>query len=443
MKNNNFSKKTKIFIGPTEIAGNYRNLAGGFRQIGYHCDFFTYYSHPFEYGGESNPSWILKCIKFLFEIRARTDSQIIRAALVPLTLFFLIPWVAFAAWRYDVFIFGFGQTLIPKGYDLPLLRLLRKRVIINLAHGSEARPPYIDGAIKSMDGLSPDIDEVFALTKKRKNLVLRTEAYADVIIGSPFSTSQFASRPFINSFALGRPVISQAYNSYCGSNGIIDHCGNCDEVMILHAPSHPWLKGTASIEKAIENLKSKGHKIRYEVVVNRSNEDVLRLISQCDFVIDQLYSDITLSAFATEAALFAKPAVVGGYGLNRLPVFTEEHMLPPSQICHPDDLEDAIEELIVDPEKRDRMGKLAQKVINDNWNYVKVAEKYCRILDNIDIPKEWWINPKSVVYIEGCGQSVTDSGILVNQLLLKYGKKGLCLEHNSNLEEAFCKYYSS
>ena len=48
----------------------------------------------------------------------------------------------------------------------------------------------------------------------------------------------------------------------------------------------------------------KDGKIKFIEITGRPNQEVLELISTCDFVIDQLYSDMAMVGFATEAAFF-------------------------------------------------------------------------------------------------------------------------------------------
>ncbi len=117
----------------------------------------------------------------------------------------LIAWFIYCIFKYDVFIFGFGTSMLPYNLDLPLLKLLKKRVISNLAHGSEARPPYIDGFYQSKDGVAPSLKEIARFAASNRKTVLRHQTYASIVIGAPFSTSHFADRPFINHFALGIP----------------------------------------------------------------------------------------------------------------------------------------------------------------------------------------------------------------------------------------------
>jgi len=149
-------------------------------------------------------------------------------------------------------------------------------------------------------------------------------------------------------------------------------------------------------------------------------------------------SDHPMAGFAAEAATFGKPAVVGGYRLHEWKNYVPEEMLPPSQICHPDDLEAAIEQLIIDPQYRKRLGDRAR----DLFKLVvagKVAARYYQVIQG-DIPDAWWLDPREVIYLHGTG--ITEERIKLNirKLVETYGTKSLQLSHRPDLEAAFLKF---
>jgi hypothetical protein len=207
-------------------------------------------------------------------------------------------------------------------------------------------------------------------------------------------------------------------------------------VQILHSPTHPLAKGTPEIREAIHRVKERGYEVDYVEAVNLPNAEVLRKVAECDFVVDQIYSDTPLAGFATEAASLGKPAVVGGYGLDTLKHYVPEGMYAPSRTCHPTVLEDAIEELVRDPDARMRLGKAAGAFVRDQWNVVKVAQRYIRLLAR-DIPAEWWTDPESIRYVYGGGLSRETASEVVGGLVRTRGVRALHLSHRPALEKAF------
>jgi glycosyltransferase involved in cell wall biosynthesis len=428
----------KIFIGPIEIAGYYSNLEKGLKELGISCDHITYYDHRFGYNkGEAKVPLLIRITKF-FNNKKNADSSFISKVLIAFPgEFFSAAWAIYAIFKYDIFIFTFGRSLIRFNIDMYLLNILNKKVISNLSSGSEARPPYIDGGYQDINLSSYPNNIIVASAKKIKKIVVRHERLATYIVGHSLSTSHFSSNKFINSTILGIPfqidneiVVNKSNKSTIKANRFF---------RILHSPSNPKAKGTNIIKKAIENLLNKGYKIDLILIENKSNAEVIEEIKKCDFVVDQVYSDFPLAGFATEAAYFGKPAIVGGYGLEYLKSLTPAESWPPSKICHPDEIENMIEDLLLNNEELFSIGEAAQNFVRSKWNAIEVAKRYLRIIDD-DIPDNWWVDPKEVFYIEGAGQSLNVTKSNIQNIIKKNGIKGLQLRHNPKLEEAFLKF---
>lgn len=432
-------KGKKILVGPCEVAGYYRNLCEGFRQLGVPYDFITYQSHPSGYGGETRRPVLLRMARWFQSFHEKPSRSWITKVFGALPSKVLVCiWVAWAIYRYDVFIFGFGMSWFKNNRDLPILRALGKTVIANLAHGSEARPPYIDGFFQSKEGEITSADKLKALALRNKQCVVRHEKYCDVVIGAPFSTTQFASRRLLNTFALGIPFQSAEPLSDVSVRQQTK-VGGEHAVRILHAPSNPIAKGTSLIISAIENLKARGYRIDFVLIHGRPFKEVMEAVQHCDFVIDQLYCDTPMAGFATESAWFGKPAVVCGYGLDRLRLCVPNDMWPPSKTCLPNEVEQAIEFLIVNRDERMRLGIAAQMFVREKWSASEVAKKYLRIVEGT-ILDEWWINPHTVSYLEGAGQSVERTCKSIQLLLQQYGAESLQLSHRPELEQDFLSF---
>lgn len=432
-------KKTKILIAPIEIAGYYANLAKGFKELGVEHDFVVYTSHSFGYGGESKRPILLRVADWFNQLRNERSFFLIKAISIIPTRLLTYVWGMTALFRYDVFIFGFGESLFPNNIDLPILRFFGKKIISNLSHGSEARPPYIDGSYLSKEGDLSSISEIFSLVLRNKKILTKHLRYADLVIGAPYSTSQFANNTFINYLNIGIPI-TYNYSNNNNSTPLKSEFKSIEKtIRILHSPSNPVSKGTSQITKAIENLKSKGYLIDFILIHNRPFHEVLSEIQQCDFVVDQIFSDTPMAGFATEAAWFGKPAVVGGYGLDKLKKFLPDDMWPPSKICHPDFIEEAIEDLLMSKDNREKLGKEAQAFVRDKWNSVEVAKKYLCLIKG-EMPMDWIINPIDIEYLEGVGQSVSRTKLTIQQLTSAYGVEALQLSHRPKLEALFMKF---
>ena len=130
----------RIFLGPVEIAGYYHNLAQGFKELGIPCDHICYFKNKNDYKQEEVGGIILPLIRRLNQNQKPFQKIIVAIFIEFLAAIFFLK----AIFKYDVFIFGFGCSLLPRtNLDLLLLKKLNKKVIFVLAHGSEARPPYL------------------------------------------------------------------------------------------------------------------------------------------------------------------------------------------------------------------------------------------------------------------------------------------------------------
>lgn len=427
----------RVFIGPHEIAGYYGNLTRGLKKLGVDVDFITLKSHPFGYGGETVQPTLLRAAAWFDQYKAPGRGFFQRVAYsLPGKLLRAI-WLLKVIFSYDVFIFGFGQSLLPFGLDLPLLRAFGKKVITNLSHGSEARPPFMNGYLTN-EGAPISTTVLFQSAKKIARVVDWHFKYCTLVIGAPFGTSQYARGCFINHFSLGLPFEASEVDNV----DVIDGSTRNDRlgvIRILHSPSHPAAKGSPAITSAIESLKNKGYVIDFVLIHGRPFREVLEEVQKCDFVIDQIYNDTPMAGFATEAAWFGKPAVVAGYGFDRLKQFVPEGMWPPSMVCHPDEIEQVIEKLVVDSAKRKQLGSSAQAFVRQKWSSVEVAKRYLRLIEG-DIPKEWWLNPKDIVYVDGAGQPVVRTKHAIRELVSLYGVSSLQLSHRPDLQAAFLAF---
>lgn len=350
------------------------------------------------------------------------------------------------ALKYDAFVFGFGMSLLRWNLDLPVLRMLGKKVIMNMSHGAEMRPPYIDGGFPNTELFSPEtrhnaVERMAAVAANHRRRVHFIERHVDVLVGAALSSTQFATRRFINTLAIGVPFAYPAGDHASAAYSLEPEVSSrkCAPVRVLHSPSNPRVKGTDDIRAAIQRLQAKGVAIDYVEVIGRPHVEVLDELQRCDLVVDQLYSDGPLCGVGTEAAWFGKPVVVAGYGFDILERFVSPEAYPPSMTCLPDQLEVVLEGLLLDSKMRRNLGMRAQRFVHMNWNSTEVARRYARLLSR-DIPHSWWIDPTCVEYVRGAGQPESVSRACVKALIDDRGVEALQLAHRPALEAAFIAF---
>lgn len=418
----------RIFLGTVEIAGYYQNLASGLRELGVNALFVPLSQHAFGYGTDANrePAFIrwtrgAVCRRAGAWAR-RQPLQVVFWLCLEAALRLTV--LAWAVRRFEVFVYGFGTCItgVPR-LEYPLLRLLRRRLLC-VFHGSDTRPPYMDGALSTR---GTTIERCIALTRLNKRRARLADRYAEWVVTFPGS-AHFHERPVVNAFDIGVPVrLPERGNGRPGGSGT--------HVRILHSPSHPEAKGTPKIVEAVEGLKDKGYEVELVLVTGRPNSEVLEELRSCDMVVDQLYSDTLMAGFATEAASHGKPAVVGGYAAELL-CGSVGGCPGPTVYCQPDEVSGAIERLVRDPAARRERGERARSFVADHWAPRQVAARFLRLLRN-DVPAEWLFEPASLRYLYGSGLPQDRVRELVRGMIARGGVETLALRDKPELEALF------
>lgn len=101
-------------------------------------------------------------------------------------------------------------------------------------------------------------------------------------------------------------VLKIATTKNCANRYKINEKSN--PFVILHAPNHRSIKGTAFVIAAIEELKNEGVNVELVLAERKSNEEIIELIQKSDLVVDQLVIG-WYAMFAIEAMTLSKPVV--------------------------------------------------------------------------------------------------------------------------------------
>ncbi len=421
----------KILLGPVEIAGYYTNLCKGFRRLGIDSDILLKTPNPFNYGINIYSSFVIRAWLKTADMRANTPKRkLLQKILVALLDSFLETCVVIkVALQYDVLIFGFGQTYTNRSWELALYKMLGKKIIFTF-NGSDSRPPYIDGMYCNED-IEVNYQNLHALAMHHKKLISHIEKYADFMINA-IPQAHFHTKAYINWLIMGIPLDPRKNST--SVNSLTDH----RVVRILHSPSDERIKGTKIIMQAINSLRAKGHSIELILIKNKPNVEVLKELEKCDFIIDQVYSDTPMSGFASEAAHFGKPSVIGGYFSDQIRDYYSEEDIPPSSYVHPNKIEEAIERLILDVDYRLDLGKRAYEFVRSRWMPAQVAARYLQLIKG-DIPEEWWCDPKDTRYLHGFLPEWRAKE-MVHGLVEHYGAEALQLHDKPPLEKAFLEF---
>lgn len=402
-----------------ETSGFCSQLVEGFREIGVRADQINLGANPFGYGERARPA--VRLIRALASRRAGGPGP--RVAWTVLHRLAMLTLFIDAVLRYDAFVFRAGDSFFALR-DLPLLRRLGKRVVV-VFFGTDSRPVYMS-AVAVTDGLTGE--ETARRTGDKRAMVERIERHASAIV-CHVMTAQLHQRPAVAFLEMGIPrrLLGPVRPP---AGGAADR-----PIRVLHAPSKPQGKGTATIREAVSRVRQQGVNLELTVLTGRPNREVLAALDDCDFVIDELHSDTPMAGFAAEAASRGRPAIVGGYGWDELRRLTAPDAIPPSHLVHPDELGEGIATLALDHGYRQELGARARRFVEERWAPRFVAERMLRVIDG-SAPHDWTFDPRDPVHPYGAGVTVDALRRTVRSVLEAGGPAGLHVSDKPALEEA-------
>ena len=422
-------KKRRIFLGVQEIAGMMERLNNAFHDMGIESDFYCIPEYAFDFGKKDVP--VLKKFRIHTKKKKYAVGERAKAWWSFLQMWDILHVFAYAFFRYDSFIYIYGNGMFFHNRHLRkieeveffILKMFRKKMVMWLC-GSDARPPYCDGA-----NYFSDIGKVYSVTREKASRIKMLEKYMDVIDYSP--SSHFHTKPYLIFNCIGIPVDEKERVQKKETDG---------KIRILHAPSDQIGKGTAVIRKIIKEIQEEGYQFEYIEVSGLPHSVVLEKMAMSDIVVDQVYCDTPMAGFATEAAINGVPVVVGGYYAD-----VYKKVLPdpiaPTVYCNPEELKEKIIYLIEHEEERNRIGEKERAYVERYCLAETVANKFLSILDN-SYPKEWIMDPKVNDYIWGYGQNKETVANEITRLIDRYGTEALCLDKNSILYKKYVQLYN-
>jgi glycosyltransferase involved in cell wall biosynthesis len=327
-----------------------------------------------------------------------------------------VPIAIWAIANCDAFVFGFRSHFFGH-YELPILRWLGKRSLF-IFHGSDARLPYLSGRFVPEEG-PIDAGVLIRRTRRLRLALAKIDKWSDGVVNHP-PTAHLHTRPYIPWLWMGIPYTVMALGPE-----VVDQTHE-GPLRVVHAPSSPGPKGTASIRQAIDETRSGGVEVEFIELVGRPNAEVLAELGRCDFVIDELFSDTPLAGLGTEAAAAGKPVIVGGYDLDVLRANTPPNRFPPSLLCRPEGLVGAIEALASDAQLRRELGASAREFVEQHWSPVVVAQRVVSILTQ-RVADDVLESPGAIGYVHGWGLREDRAIEAIRAVVERAGVEGLQL----------------
>ncbi|NKQ38611.1 MAG: glycosyltransferase [Methanosarcinales archaeon] len=309
----------KILHAPEIIAGQSTLISRAQRDLGLKSDVLVFNEHPFNY-------------KYDICLNISKKSPIIKI-ISSLGINFVK-----CLFKYDVFHFHFRNSLLPYNIDLPILKLLGKKIIMHY-HGSDIR------------GKSEGV-----MVKK----------FADIV---------FVSTPDLLKYVPNSTWIPNLIDldelNYIGIENDVD------TIKIIHAPTNRLKKGTEYVIKAIEKLKKEGYKINLILLENIPNNKVIDYYRKADIVIDQLLIG-WYGVFSIECMALGKPVCV--YIQEDL-----ESYMPSNPVMNtsPKNIIENLKILIEDAKLRKELGEKGRKYVEEVHDSKKIAKQLIELYECI------------------------------------------------------------
>lgn len=277
--------------------------------------------------------------------------------------FFFFIW---ALIHYDIFHFFWGVSLWGVWrfhlLDLPILKLFGKKIIVHFRGLDIVDIKYFDYLREQTLGNITAKPSISRPDQKRK--IRKWLRYADsVLVSEP--DLHFVSPDSV----LSPQVIDMSYWTP-GSNPAPEEDGI---IRIVHAPTSRRKKGTDFIEAAVENLKKKGYKIELLLAEQLPYDKIKEMYDKSDIGIDQiLYGwhgkvSVELMALGKPVICYINPE----YGKYRpeLPIINADKT----------SLEQALEDLIINPELRKTIGERSREYVLKYHDVEKVVDQLFEI----------------------------------------------------------------
>ena len=183
--------------------------------------------------------------------------------------------------KFDIFHFYYGTSLWSSHLDLPIIKLLGKKIVHHyLGHDVELYKETIEKyEFINMVFWADDIkgNKHDASVKKRFNY----ENY--------YSDFQIVCAPQYSQFVPAATFIPLAIDlsKYVSIDfGIKDY--NIEPVIIVHAPTHRGVKGTQFLETAVKKLQEEGYMVELKIYEGITHEQLLEAYKEADFTVSGL-----------------------------------------------------------------------------------------------------------------------------------------------------------
>ncbi|MBW1612528.1 MAG: glycosyltransferase [Deltaproteobacteria bacterium] len=358
-----------IIVGPGNIAGNALFIAEALRSVGCKSKSIAFEQHPFKYSCDiDNLLWHPKrnsrLIRKLFV--NRITKVIINDIIRTLVLIYVIL-------NYRIIFFISTTSYIRGNYDLPILKILGKKIVV-LFTGCPERNPN-QGINQTNNSFCLNCNDKGKQEYCKCNqplvkakIIRKIEKYADVIFAHEHTAGYLLNpeRVAIPYVISRSSILKEPLRKF----------KNPDKIIITHFPSNQILKGTRYVHHVIRMLEEEyGDKIIF-YSKRLPHSEIIKKLENTHILIDQ---------FSSAYGLLAVEGMANGCivinGLSKW--FLNSHPDAPNVNCEPGDLYSTLKVLLSNPEK---MVFIAEKSLEYHRMYHSpeaVGEYYKRIFRDL------------------------------------------------------------
>lgn len=262
-----------------------------------------------------------------------------------------------AAKEFDVFHFHFGMTFFADHRDLEQLKKLGKKVIVQhrgsdvrrLSVARQFRNPYV--RVKY-----PDERRIVAELQTLSH-------YIDHAI-----IADYELFPYVEGFYKHIHLVRQAVDLTKFAPAYPSHFDQSP--VILHAPSHPVIKGTMYVRHAVKVLEKRGCPLDFRLVRKVPHEEAIRLYQQADILIDQMCIG-SFGIFSLEGMALGKAVVCH---LRDDLVHTYPEGLPIVN-ANPRNLHEKLRQLVEQPEQLRELGMQGRRYVEEHHDARLIARQ--------------------------------------------------------------------
>ena len=363
------SKRNRIFIGLIEIANIGATYAKAFQALGYRTYTVVQEKNPYFTYEKYDVVIAEKIGLFHGSLLDRFLSLVFRQLLL------IIEFIK-ALYCCDIFIFIYGSSFFPESYiDYPILKLAGKKIVTvfcgcDIRHWSAYEQEFESlklGVLYKSCCEECDLRSLCYLNRKIR-IAKVNEKYSNLIL-SQRNQSQILRRPYMR---FNIPLVLLKYQFNVPAR---------DVPLVVHAPTNRSVKGTEQIVEAVKKLRREGIDFEFRLIENCSNRELLKILTDSDIVVDQLYAQ-TIATLALESLATGNAVLVGS--------MPDYELIPgdcPAVFINYNTLYDELKGVILDKERRISMSKAGRKYVETYHDHIVVVKQILNWLEPGGIQK--------------------------------------------------------